>query len=293
MDTARPLVAIGLPTYNRPAGLRKCLSTIVAQTYPHLDIIISDNCSDNPEVQQVIHEFAGRDKRIRSFRQQENIGLENNFNFVFDQANAGLFTWMSDDDYFDANYIEKCVEFLQSHPDFVLCSGQADYYRGNERVLVENMFMVDSGTVSGRLFKYFSKVDKNGNFYGVFKKEMIEGKPLGIHVGCDWSMLGRLAVAGKLGYTDQTSYHRSIEGNSATRKRMVRKFRLNHFQSIFFETYVAYVVTANIFRQQDVRKRLSFIPRQLFAIMIFFQINWRLFFKFVKKIFGRVAPTGQ
>ena len=283
---SEPLVTIGLPTYNRPVGLQKCLQTILQQTYSNLEIIISDNCSTDKAVQQVIQEYATKDSRIKHFRQDENVGLEENFNFVFKKASANYFTWMSDDDYFDDNYIDECVQFLQDHPDHVLCSGIAKYYSGDRFLFDEKMFRVDQRNPVARLFSYFSKVEKNGNFDGVFRNELLKGKPIGVHVGCDWSFMARLAVLGKLSYVNTTSYHRSIEGNSGTRKKMVKKFRVNRFQNIFFETYSAFEISTHIFNDPAVRPSFNFIQRQLIVAMIFFQINYRLFMKFVRKITG-------
>ncbi|MFZ1264271.1 MAG: glycosyltransferase family 2 protein, partial [Chitinophagaceae bacterium] len=236
-----PLVTIGLPTYNRPAGLRKALEWIAKQTYPSLEIIISDNCSTEEEVQEITAEYAAKDHRIKVFRQLENIGLENNFNFVYAQSTAPYFIWMSDDDFFEANYIAECVGFLEQNQDHVLCSGIAKYYSGDQFVFNETMFKTDQESITARVHHYFAHVQKNGNFYGVFRNKMFSNDPIQLHVGCDWSFMARLAVLGKLTYIDTTAYHRSAEGNSQTRKKMVEKFNLNGFKNLFFETYLAYV----------------------------------------------------
>ncbi|MEO8962104.1 MAG: glycosyltransferase family 2 protein [Ginsengibacter sp.] len=278
-----PLVTIGLPTYNRPVGLQKCLQTILQQTYSNLEIIISDNCSTDKGVQQIIQEHAAKDNRIKHFRQAENLGLEENFNFVFEKASAHYFTWMSDDDYFDDNYVAECVQFLETNSDHVLCSGIAKYYSGDQFLFNEKMFRVDQETSFTRLFTYFSKVKKNGNFYGVFRNGLVKKKPIGVHVGCDWSFMAKLAVLGKLSYVNTTNYHRSLEGNSGTRKKMVKKFRVNRFKNIFFETYSAFEISTHIFNDPAVGISFNYIQRQLIVTMIFFQINYRLFMKFVKK----------
>ncbi|HEV7781744.1 MAG TPA: glycosyltransferase family 2 protein [Chitinophagaceae bacterium] len=282
-----PLVTIGLPTYDRPEGLRKAMEWILQQTWPALEIIISDNCSTKAEVQQITAEFAARDKRIKVFRQPENIGLENNFNFVYAQSDAPYFIWMSDDDFFEPNYVEECVSFLEKNPGYVLCSGVAKYYTGNNYIFTEPMFKTEQAGIAGRLWKYFGNVEKNGNFYGVFRNKMLSEIPFRIHVGCDWSFMGKLAILGKLGYVDTAAYHRSAEGNSQTRKKMVTKFGLKGLKNIFFETYTAYVVAANMFTDPVVNKKLNYITRRTLAIMIFFQINWRLFTKFVRKVFKK------
>ncbi|MBL0272943.1 MAG: glycosyltransferase family 2 protein [Chitinophagaceae bacterium] len=280
-----PLVTIGLPTYNRPAGLRKALEWIGKQTYPSLEIIISDNCSTEEEVQKITAEYAAKDNRIKVFRQLENIGLENNFNFVYAQSTAPYFIWMSDDDFFEANYIEECVNFLEKNQDHVLCSGIAKYYSGDQFVFNETMFKTDQESITARVHHYFAHVQKNGNFYGVFRNKMFSNDPIQLHVGCDWSFMARLAVLGKLTYIDTTAYHRSAEGNSQSRKKMVEKFNLTGFKNIFFETYLAYVIAAHIFTDPVINKKVGWIKRKLLAVMVFFQINWKLFFKFIRKLF--------
>ena len=87
------LVTIGVPTYNRPQGLDKLLTCIHQQTYKNLEILISDNNSPDPAVTAVIEKYKALDHRIFSTRQIENIGVENNFNFVLNQAKGEYFMW--------------------------------------------------------------------------------------------------------------------------------------------------------------------------------------------------------
>lgn len=284
--SGEPLVTIGVPTYNRPDGLQKCLDHILLQTYSNLEIIISDNCSTDERVQQVIQQYTAKDSRIKSFLQDTNIGLESNFNFIFLKSTAEYFVWMGDDDFFEANYIAECMKVLIAHPDHVLCSGTAKYYDGEQLLFTEKMFSVDQDKPFSRLRTYFSKVDKNGNFYAVFRNRLLLEKPLGLHIGCDWSFMAKLAILGKLTYTDNTSYHRSAAGNSETRAKMIKKFGFNKFQSIFFESYTAYVVASNIFNDSTVRNKFNYLQKKLIVTMIFFQINIKLFAKFIKKKLG-------
>lgn len=283
---SEPLVTIGLPTYNRPAGLKKSLDHILVQTHQNLEIIISDNCSTDDAVQQIIVEYAAKDSRIKAFRQPENIGLEENFNFVYNKSTADYFTWMSDDDYFEDNYIAECVKILENNPDHVLCSGLAKYYSGNDYLFTERMFSVNQRTAFSRLYHYFSKVGKNGNFYGIFRNHLLFEKPIGQHIGCDWSFMAKLSILGKLTYTNETSYHRSAEGNSGTKKKMIRKFSFNKIQSLFFETYSAYLISTNIFNDSTVSKKYNYIQKKAIMLMIFLQMNYKFLFNFIKKKLG-------
>ena len=89
----QPLVSVGIPTYNRPEGLRRTLECITGQTYRNLEIIISDNCSPDPAVEQVTRSFMAQDARIQYFRQPENKGAAFNFKFVLEQATGEYFMW--------------------------------------------------------------------------------------------------------------------------------------------------------------------------------------------------------
>lgn len=286
---SEPLVTVGLPVYNRPAGLKKCLETIINQTYKNLEIIISDNGSSDEGVQQVIGEFAAKDNRIKHFRQPVNIGLEENFNFVYAKSSADYFTWMSDDDYFDANYIAECVQFLQANPDHVLCSGVAKYYSRSNFLFEEKMFKVDQPAPLARVVTYFSHAGKNGNFYGVFRNHLLQAKPIGGHVGCDWSFMAKLAILGKLSYVATTAYHRSAEGNSGTREKMVNKFKLNRVKALFFETYSAWEVATHIFNDTAVRAKYNMVQRTGIVVLVFLQINCKLFMNFLKRRLGKTG----
>ncbi|MEO8765631.1 MAG: glycosyltransferase family 2 protein [Ginsengibacter sp.] len=93
-----PLVTIGVPTFNRPESLSITLKSIINQTYSNLEIIISDNCSTNPEVQKIIEEFATKDHRITTYSQSSNLGAIGNLNFVLSKASGNYFIWAADDD---------------------------------------------------------------------------------------------------------------------------------------------------------------------------------------------------
>lgn len=104
-----PVVSVGIPTYNRPDGLRRTLNCITSQTYKNLEIIVSDNFSDNEEVSKILTDYARIDNRIFFIRQSKNIGAFNNFKFVLERATGAYFMWAADDDYWESNFIEVLI----------------------------------------------------------------------------------------------------------------------------------------------------------------------------------------
>jgi glycosyltransferase involved in cell wall biosynthesis len=102
----KPLVSVGIPCYNRPEGLRKTLECITGQTYRNLEIIVSDNCSPNPEVERVGREFANLDRRIQYIRHPTNYGASFNFRYVLRTVTGEYFMWAADDDEWLPEFIE-------------------------------------------------------------------------------------------------------------------------------------------------------------------------------------------
>jgi glycosyltransferase involved in cell wall biosynthesis len=111
---SRTLVSVGIPTYNRPDGLRRTLGMICSQSYSNLEIIVSDNASPGSETAAVITEFAQSDPRIKSWRQASNIGALGNFRFVLANASGDFFMWAADDDEWDPEFVATCLQLTNN-----------------------------------------------------------------------------------------------------------------------------------------------------------------------------------
>ena len=109
----KPLVSIGIPCYNRPEGLHRTLECITTQTYKNLEIIISNNCSPNHEVEKVAKEFVINDNRIKYYRQSENKGGHYNLKYVLEKSSGKYFMWAADDDEWTKYFVARCLEVLQ------------------------------------------------------------------------------------------------------------------------------------------------------------------------------------
>jgi glycosyltransferase involved in cell wall biosynthesis len=94
--------------------LPKAIESARNQTYPNLEIIVSDNCSiDHTErlVTGII------DSRIRHFKHPMNIGSNKNLNFCLKEAKGEHFLLLCDDDLIDEDFIETCMKAAQYKTD--------------------------------------------------------------------------------------------------------------------------------------------------------------------------------
>jgi len=109
-----PLVTIAIPTYNRAALLRGCVQAALAQSYENIEILVSDNASED-ETPQVLQEFS--DSRLRIIRQSENIGLLPNWNACLAAARGTYVVFLSDDDRIAPWFVQRCYSVIAGRPD--------------------------------------------------------------------------------------------------------------------------------------------------------------------------------
>jgi glycosyltransferase involved in cell wall biosynthesis len=104
--TQHPSVTIAIPTYNRLSFLRQTLDSALSQTYSNLQVIASDNASDDGTTNFLA---SIRDPRFKFVTQKTNVGMLRNWNACLEHAQSDFFLLLSDDDYLDKSAIEKLV----------------------------------------------------------------------------------------------------------------------------------------------------------------------------------------
>ncbi len=109
-------VFIGIPTYDRPDNLQRVVALMQAQTHKDWRILISDNASPDPRVEEIGRALANADSRVSYTRQETNLGPAENFRFVASRADAPYFMWASDDDQWEPGFISTLLGLLKSNP---------------------------------------------------------------------------------------------------------------------------------------------------------------------------------
>ena len=116
-------LSIGMPIFNGELFIHQAIKSILAQTFTNFELIISDNASTD-STREICEKFAKQDNRIRYFRQESNIGIHKNFNFVLKQAKNEYFAWAAVDDHLDNDYMEKNIKVLESDKNIVSSVGK-------------------------------------------------------------------------------------------------------------------------------------------------------------------------
>ncbi len=114
-----PLVTIAIPTYNRANLVAKSLVSAIGQTFADIEIIVSNNASNDST--DLVLSSLGLDPRIRIYTQKENIGMVPNWNFCLNQARGKFFLLLSDDDILESNAVETLLNAFDSDQIGAVC----------------------------------------------------------------------------------------------------------------------------------------------------------------------------
>lgn len=107
------LVTIGIPVYNSEKFLHQAISSVLNQTYPYFELIITDDGSTDGSV-SIVESF--NDPRIILLKDNQNKGISYRLNQQIQLANGVYFARMDADDIMLPNRIEEQVRFMMEHP---------------------------------------------------------------------------------------------------------------------------------------------------------------------------------
>lgn len=101
-----------MATYNGEKYLKKQIDSILNQTYQNIQLIISDDCS-NDETRNILKEYEKKDARIKVYYQEENLGCVKNFEFLLKKVKHDIYMLSDQDDVWTPEKIEKTYQYLQ------------------------------------------------------------------------------------------------------------------------------------------------------------------------------------
>ena len=108
-----PLISVIIPVYNVEKYLRKCVDSVIDQTYKNLEIIlVDDGSTDNSGA--ICDEYIKKDKRIQVIH-QKNRGLSAARNTGIKIAKGEYFSFIDSDDWVDVKFIETLCNLAKKY----------------------------------------------------------------------------------------------------------------------------------------------------------------------------------
>lgn len=117
------LISICIPTYHRPELLRQAIESCLNQSYPNIEIIISDDSQDR-QSEKLCCLLMEAGHSIRYYRNSPSLGQAGNVNRLFDLAQGDRLVLLHDDDLLLPDAIAQMSACWQQYPELVACFGK-------------------------------------------------------------------------------------------------------------------------------------------------------------------------
>lgn len=115
---SRPLISFITPVFNPPPQiLRDTLESVLAQTYRHWELCLTDGNSTDPQVKTILAEYAGKDRRFHVETLDSNLGISGNSNCALKRAQGEFIALLDHDDLLAPDMLYEVVARLNRTPD--------------------------------------------------------------------------------------------------------------------------------------------------------------------------------
>jgi glycosyltransferase involved in cell wall biosynthesis len=208
-------VSIGLPVYNGARYVARALESLLAQDWPAIDILVSDNASTDDSA-AIAEAYGARDARVRVVRSSVNVGFEGNFARVLQAATGEYFMWAACDDSWHPQFVSRLVAALEHTPGAVVAmsavervdeSGEAiDVVRfeGSADPSAMSPWRLTMKLAGGRPYHLF--------IYGLYRTSFIKRAFTGFAavIASDRLLVCRIAMAARFAYVNDVLHRRLV-----------------------------------------------------------------------------------
>ena len=134
MVKENPTVSVIIPVYNVEQYLRKCLDSVINQTFKDIEIIIVNDCSPDNSL-QMIKEYQTKEERIVLIDLKQNVGLGFARNEGMKIAKGKYITFVDSDDWIASNYIEVLYNNIEKN-NLDVVSASSHFYDNSLKKLI-------------------------------------------------------------------------------------------------------------------------------------------------------------
>ena len=115
------LISIIVPIYNVELYLRRCVYSLITQTYKKIEIILVDDGSPD-RCGEICDEYAKADSRVRVIH-KTNGGLSSARNAALDIATGDYIMFVDSDDWIESNCCEELVKKIMEYNADIVAFG--------------------------------------------------------------------------------------------------------------------------------------------------------------------------
>lgn len=124
-------ISIIVPVYNAEKYIKRCLNSLINQTYENLEIIIIDDGSKDKSL-KIVKEYSKKDKRIKII-EKENTGVSDTRNIGINNATGEYIMFVDSDDWLTKDSCEKYSKFFEYNLDIIISKSFIIYPNKKEK----------------------------------------------------------------------------------------------------------------------------------------------------------------
>lgn len=150
----QPLVSVAVITYNSSKTVVETLDSIYKQTYPNLELIVSDDCSPDNTVEicrEWIETHKDRFVRTELLTFEKNTGVSANMNRGADACQGEWVKDIAGDDILLPDCVETYVDYICEHPDAVCVFANVEVFGDDEE---DKRFMEEYYSIEEEFFSW-------------------------------------------------------------------------------------------------------------------------------------------
>lgn len=225
-----PLVSVGIPVYNEAAFLNESLESLLAQDYPRIEFIISDNASTD-ETPEICTRAAALDARVVVLRSETNEGSTANFIRCLEAAKGELFLWAGGHDVWSSNMISQCAMALECHPGAVIAVPESRWIDASSQPFGDRASVLDTRGMEP-LARVFTLLWANMHpIYGLMRTAVLRSSgPIPNFPGADLVLLLRLIIQGDFVPASSALWSRRQARTRETFEDRQRRYRSSEFK---------------------------------------------------------------
>ena len=121
------MISIAMATYNGAKYIREQLDSILMQSIHDFELVVCDDCSTD-ETWSIIQEYASKDVRIQTFRNEKNLGYRKNFEGLLKLCKGELVAFCDQDDIWKENHLQVLYDNIG---DKAICTANAEIIDGD------------------------------------------------------------------------------------------------------------------------------------------------------------------
>ena len=109
------LVSVVMATYNSGRKLAKSIDSILSQTYTNLELLITDDCSNDVDTLSTLKHYSGSDSRVDIVFLDSNHGPGYARDKSIERAKGRYIAFCDSDDLWAPDKMEKQIAFMEDH----------------------------------------------------------------------------------------------------------------------------------------------------------------------------------